>query len=67
MTRRLSSANESELLPACLSHLRVPAISVEPSRAFSTGIAAELGVNPNRGKGRRRFVAKRLDGLFDEP
>jgi hypothetical protein len=55
-------------LPACLSRLRVPAISVEPSRAFSTGIAAELGMNPNTGgKGRRRFVAKRLDELFDEP
>jgi len=30
----VSFANESELLPACLSHLRVSAIQVEPSRGL---------------------------------
>jgi hypothetical protein len=30
----MSSANESEPLPASLSHLWVSAISVEPSKAF---------------------------------
>ena len=34
----------------------------------NTGVAEELGITPfTVGKWRRRFVEKRLDGLFDEP
>src|SRR6266568_9246630 len=42
----VSSANESELLPACLSHLRVSVISVGPSRVFLSEGVTRVRVVP---------------------
>jgi len=60
LTRRRKSAQAMAL--------RARIILASAAGATNVAVAEELGVGPATvGKWRRRFVASRLDGLFDEP